>query len=155
MKIIRVKKVCENCEREWHYEVEKGETTVSCRFCKHPLDLMKEIEVSKRNRRNRVRGKRNQRALKRFLGDRAEDRGILGGADVVHDQHFYIEAKELKKIPSGFMKFWLQATYHCPNGRVPCVQIHELNKRHEDDFVFMRLEDFKGEITEKGENTNE
>jgi hypothetical protein len=148
MRIIRAKIICENCGQEWRYPFDPEQTIVPCRFCKHPLDTSKKIEVSWRNRRNRGRGKGNQRALTKFLGEKAENRGILGGADVVYDQHFYIEAKELKKIPSGFMKFWLQATHHCPNGRVPLVQIHELNKRHEDDFVFMRLEDFKSEITE-------
>ena len=148
MRTIRVKKICENCEKEWYYELAKGETDAFCRFCQHPLEFSKEIEMSKRNRKNRLRGKRNQRALKKFLGPKAEDRGILGGADVIHDHHFYIEAKQLNKIPQKLKGFWQQAVYHCPAGRVPCVQLHELSKRHEDDLIFMRLEDFKNEVVD-------
>ncbi len=152
MKIIQAKMICENCGQEWRYYFDKEQTSMPCRFCKHSLDTSKKIEKSKISRRSRGRGKSNQRALKRFLGDKAEDRGILGGADVVHDRHFYFEAKELKKIPALLDKFFSQAVHHCPNGQVPCVQIHELGKFHENDFVILRLQDFAAEVI-KAETT--
>lgn len=89
-------------------------------------------------RRNRGRGKRNEKALADRLGGKRE--GIFGGEDISMGL-FSVEAKSRKQfVGQGFME---QAERNCPKGKVPLVIVHILNQRRSNDLVMMRLSDFE------------
>ena len=90
-------------------------------------------------RKNRDRGKRMEGFIAKALGGKRT--GVLGGEDIFH--HIYsIECKSREKLPKWFSDFWKQTLANCEEDKVPLLIIHETNKRHDDDYVVMRLEDF-------------
>ena len=88
---------------------------------------------------NRRRGKEAERAIARLLGGLRV--GILGKADVLTDG-LSIEVKERKKLPTFLVKAFEQAERNAIEGRIPALILHQLECRHGDDLVIIRLRDF-------------
>ena len=87
---------------------------------------------------NRQRGKNTERALAKKLG--AKRVGVLGKEDINHSL-FSIEVKHRKRI---VIEAWMQqAERNCEAGKTPLLIIHQLNKKHSNDIVCMRLKDFE------------
>ena len=92
-------------------------------------------------RRNRQRGKSNERKVAELLG--GERLAILGNEDVRIDGTYYVECKSVKKYPKWFSKFWTQTLDHTPVGKCPVLQMHETGTRHlESDLVVIPLYEF-------------
>ena len=93
---------------------------------------------------NRQRGKNAERALAKKLGCKRV--GILGSEDLQHSV-FSFEVKSRKAfVASDWM---LQAIRNCPKGKCPAVIVHVHGKRHDADYVLLRVSDFQdwlGEI---------
>ena len=100
---------------------------------------------------NRERGKRAERALSKKLG--CKRLGILGEEDLQHPT-FSFEVKSRKTFVAA--KWYAQAIRNCSKGKTPAVIVHVHGKRHNDDFVIMRVSDFQdwlGKIIKiEGEN---
>lgn len=90
--------------------------------------------------KNRDRGKRFERKVAERLGGKRT--GVLGGEDVMHPI-YSIECKSRETLPKWFAKFWEQTLANCEQGKTPLLVIHQTNKRHDDDFVVMKLSDFE------------
>lgn len=89
-------------------------------------------------RLNRERGKRAERAVAKALG--GEKIGTLGGEDVSHGL-LSVEVKSRKRfIGEAFMS---QAKANCPMGKIPAVVVHVHGKRHFENLVILRMEDFE------------
>ncbi len=104
--------------------------------------------MSTLQRRNRQRGKANQKVLASILD--GDNLGTLGGVDV-RVEEYYIEAKSFKedKIPKWFKDIWEQAVFHTKRGGVPVVQIHKYKDRHDEDWIVLPLWKFKELIGEE------
>ncbi len=91
-------------------------------------------EIAKKNRQ---RGKRNEKVLSKLLGmDRV---GIFGGEDA-KDERFSAEFKSRKKFVG--MKWMEQTVKNCPEGKIPIVVVHVMNQRRQNDIVMIRLKDW-------------
>ena len=56
-------------------------------------------------------------------------------------------------LPALIKKFMGQAVAACPDGKIPCVVMHEGSTKHTDDIVLMRLydlEDLVGRVKKVG-----
>jgi len=90
--------------------------------------------------KNRDRGKRHERVIAEQLNGKRI--GTMCGEDVMHPK-YSIECKSRQTfVGCGWMD---QAKRHCPIGKVPLVILHVHGKRHNEDLVLIRLEDFKNE----------
>ncbi len=99
--------------------------------------FMDKAEKAKQARRNRGRGKRNEKVLAKLMG--MERVGIFGGEDG-KDEMFSVEWKSRKKfIGKGWME---QALTNCPEGKTPLVVVHVTNERRMNDLVMVRLSDW-------------
>lgn len=106
--------------------------------------LLNKAKIAKRNR---GRGKRNEKALARLTN--MERVGIFGKEDG-KSEIFSAEWKSRKKFVG--QKFMNQAVANCPEGKTPLVVVHVLSQRRTNDLVMMRLRDwldFFGELREK------
>ncbi|RLC49240.1 MAG: hypothetical protein DRH57_00020 [Candidatus Cloacimonadota bacterium] len=93
-------------------------------------------------KRNRRRGKANQKAIAELFN--GKDVGVLGESDVITEK-FCIEAKSRKKFVGE--KWYRQAEEYTKKdplakGKIPIVVVHITGKRHENDFVIIRVKDF-------------
>ena len=79
-----------------------------------------------------MQGKRNTVALQ--AGDDKK-------ADVEHSV-FGVEVKHRKKLPALLFNAMEQAKATADKNKIPVVVLHELNQRHENDFVVLRMSDF-------------
>ena len=89
-------------------------------------------------RRNRDRGKDNERELARRLGGRRM--GTMGAEDV-STKMFSVEAKS--RVRFSGTAFMEQAIRNCPEDRVPIVVVHIYNQRRDNDLVIIRIKDFE------------
>jgi len=88
--------------------------------------------------------KRTERTLAEILGGRripitGRTRGET--PDIDHDR-YSVEVKLRKKLPNWIWDAIDQAEKAKTKNKLPVVILHELNKRHLNDLVVMRLEDF-------------
>jgi hypothetical protein len=89
-------------------------------------------------RKNRGRGKRNEKALASILdGERI---GLFGGEDIRIGKKYSVEAKSRRAFVAE--NWMLQAEKNC-KGKIPFVVVHLTGKNHLKDLVIMRLENFK------------
>ncbi|MEM4134344.1 MAG: hypothetical protein QXV73_04030 [Candidatus Micrarchaeia archaeon] len=88
--------------------------------------------------RNRQRAKEVERAVAKKVGGRRV--GILGQEDISHDK-FSIEVKSRKVFVAE--KWFAQAEKNA-KGKVPLLIVHVTGKRHDNDYVIMKLKDFLG-----------
>lgn len=91
--------------------------------------------------KNRLRGKRNEKALAKKLGcDRV---GIFGKEDLKHSKYSF----ECKSRKTFVADSWMgQAIKNCPEGKIPILIVHKLGKHHDNDLIIMRLSDFTKEM---------
>lgn len=89
-------------------------------------------------RLNRDRGKNAERDTARRLG--GTRLGTLGREDVSTGL-LSIEVKSRQRFVAE--AWFQQAVSHCPENRVPAVVVHIHNKRHDDDYVILRMKDFE------------
>lgn len=88
-------------------------------------------------RRNRQRGKRNEKALAKLMN--AERVGIFGKEDG-RDEMFSMEWKSRKTFVG--QKWMEQAVTNCPEGKIPLVTVHVTGQRRMNDLVMVRLCDW-------------
>jgi len=90
------------------------------------------------------RGYRNEKALADRWG--GERQGLKGraSADVVK-KFLAIESKERQVLPKWLEGAMRQAESAVTRGEgeLAVVQLHELNRRHDNDLIVMRLSDFE------------
>ena len=96
-------------------------------------------------KKNRERGKRNEKAL----ADRLEGKrlGILGFDDVqveVNGIQFSIEAKSFVRYAG--VKILEQAERNAPEGKIPLAIVHIKGQRRDNDLVIMRLSEWEKTI---------
>lgn len=97
---------------------------------------------------NRKRGKAVEKAIaKKLNGIRI---GLLGHEDIIHDR-FSIEVKSRKSFVGCN---WYDQALRYSRGKIPLVVVHVTNKRHDNDFVLIRLKDFLALINSGGENND-
>jgi len=104
-------------------------------------------EIAKKNRR---RGKRSQKAVAEIF--KGKDIGILGGVDVITDK-FSIEVKSRKKfVGEGWFRQLISNMKgdSLAEGKTPIVIVHITHKRHKNDYVMMKVEDFLNLIKKGG-----
>lgn len=87
--------------------------------------------------RNRERSKRVERAIAKKVGGRRV--GILGQEDISHEK-FSIEVKLRKAFVA---EKWMRQAERNAKGKVPLVIVHVTGKRHDNDYVIIKLKDFK------------
>ena len=88
---------------------------------------------------NRNRGKAAERAVAAALGGKRC--GTMGGEDVHLDGPWSCEVKSRQAfVATSWMD---QATRNAPAGKAPLVVVHVHGKRHDEDLVIVRLEDWK------------
>jgi len=93
---------------------------------------------------NRRRGKFHQKKVAEELN--GIDMGILGGEDVITNE-FSIECKSVMKFVGE--KWYAQCVKNNKRKKIPIVVIHIKNKSYDNDFVLIRLADFKNIVEEK------
>lgn len=87
---------------------------------------------------NRDRGKANEKALAKRLGGKRV--GVMGGEDV-QTSDFSVEAKARQAFVGE--KWMAQAERNCPEGKTPIVIVHLHRKRHGEDIVMIRLNEWE------------
>jgi hypothetical protein len=88
---------------------------------------------------NRERGKAAERAVAKALDGKRV--GTMGGEDVHLDGPWSCEVKSRRAfVASSWMD---QASRNAPAGKTPMVVVHVHGKRHNEDLVVLRLEDWK------------
>lgn len=87
---------------------------------------------------NRQRGKAAERAVANALGGTRI--GTMGGEDVHLDGPWSCEVKSRKAFVA--MDWMEQAARNAPEGKTPLVVVHVHGKRHTEDLVILRLEDW-------------
>ena len=88
--------------------------------------------------KNRLRGKRNERALaRRLCGERI---GIMGGEDIRYGM-FSVETKSRQTF--SIRKYLDQAIRNAPQGKIPLLILHEHHSRRGNDMVVIRLSDWE------------
>ncbi len=91
------------------------------------------FEKKEQARKNRNRGKANEKALAKILkGKRV---GTMGGEDIYKD-NFSFEAKSRDKFVAE--KWMKQCEENC-EGRIPIVVVHLTGQKHDNDLVIIRL----------------
>jgi hypothetical protein len=97
---------------------------------------------------NRDRGKRSERVIARLLnGTRV---GTMGNEDVHLDGPWSAEVKSRKCFVA--CEWMAQATRNAPDGKTPVLIVHVHGKRHNDDLVIVKMEDWIewfGQLQEK------
>lgn len=93
-----------------------------------------------KTQRNRKRAKEVERRLAKKLGGRRV--GILGQEDIEHER-FSIEVKSRKKFVA---EAWMKQAEKNAKGKIPIVIVHVTGKHHENDYVIIKLKDFKEHI---------
>lgn len=86
--------------------------------------------------RNRQRAKEVERAVAKKIGGRRV--GILGQEDISHEK-FSIEVKSRKAFVA---EKWFQQAERNAKGKVPLLIVHITGKRHDNDYVIIKLKDF-------------
>ncbi len=86
-----------------------------------------------------------ERAIAKLLGGKrvpitGRQRG--DAPDIAHEW-LSIEVKHRKKLPLWLHDAMAQAVASRKRGQVPIVVLHEQRKRHADDFVVLKMQDFR------------
>lgn len=76
------------------------------------------------------------------LGGRRVPVNGRSGPDVEHPL-LALEVKARKSLPAPWREWLGQAQAGASAGKLPCLVIHELNRRYDDDLVVMTLADFE------------
>lgn len=86
---------------------------------------------------NRRRGKNAERAVAKHLAGKRI--GILGKEDIETDK-FSVEVKSRGRFVA---ESWMtQAEKNCSQEKLPIVVVHITGRRHESDYVIMKLGNF-------------
>lgn len=88
---------------------------------------------------NRTRGKATERAVASALGGKRV--GTMGGEDVHLDGPWSCEVKSRQAFAA--IPWMEQATRNAPKGKKPLVVVHVHGKRHTEDLVIIRLQDWQ------------
>ena len=88
----------------------------------------------------RQRGNAHERAVASRLGTTRT--GQYGGVDVPTEA-FAVECKERQAIPLWLHDAVDQAIKHARPGQLPLVWLHQLGKRHDNDYVVIRAKEFQ------------
>lgn len=88
---------------------------------------------------SRTRGKKTELAIAKIMGAK---RNHFEAEDLNHPI-LSIEVKHRKKLPVVIKSFMGQAVAACPEGKIPCVVMHEGGSLHTYDIVLMRLYDLE------------
>lgn len=86
------------------------------------------------------------KAVERRIAQRLSGRrvGCTGGATAdVLTEYFSVEVKTRKRLPALLREGMAQAMANAASLTVPLLVLHELGRKHDDDLVIMRLEDFE------------
>ena len=83
-----------------------------------------------------------RRVARRLHGARVPVADKRSGADVVNER-LAIECKHRKQLPNWLHSAMSQAVKAARGEQLPIVVLHELNKRSDNDYVFLRLADFE------------
>jgi len=86
---------------------------------------------------NRERGKAAERSVAQTLGGKRV--GVLSGEDIHIDGPFSVEVKSRQTfVASG----WMGQAVRNAKEKTPILVVHVHGKRHDDDFVIVRMSDF-------------
>ena len=85
-----------------------------------------------------------EKAVAKYLGGKRVSRGADFGKSDTDVEHpvFSIEVKERKKISKFLKDIIKQADQYNDGTKLSIGVLHELNKRHDDDIVLIRLKEF-------------
>lgn len=93
------------------------------------------------------------KAVERKIARRLAGRrvGCTGAATAdVLTEHFSVEVKTRRRLPALLRKGMAQAMANAASLTVPLLVLHEVGRKHDDDLVIMRLEDFEEWYEERG-----
>ena len=89
------------------------------------------------SKQNRNRGKAVERAIAKLLNGKRV--GLFGGEDIQHPL-FSVEVKSRKAfVARGWME---QCEANNRDNKIPLLVVHETGRRHENDFVILKMSDF-------------
>lgn len=105
-----------------------------------PLSKKHIEKLREQGPKNRRRGKRVQRKVKKkLISLAAENVAALGGEDLRTDK-FSIEVKgRVSFVGEGWVK---QAEANCPEGKTPLVIVHVFGEEYKDSIVMIRLKNW-------------
>lgn len=86
--------------------------------------------------------KATERTVAKRLNGRRVGPSGTSTADVVND-HLSVECKHRKRLPSWLASAMAQSVAAAGDGQLPIVVLHEAGKRHDDDYVVIRLRDYQ------------
>lgn len=95
--------------------------------------------------RNRQRAKEVERAVAKKIGGRRV--GILGQEDISHEK-FSIEVKSRKAFVA---EKWFQQAEKNARGKMPLLIVHVTGRRHNNDYVVIKLKSFLELVNDKTE----
>jgi len=91
-----------------------------------------------------VTWKATERAIAKYLGgERVSKFGLGSDVPDVETEWCSAEVKHRKALPSWLKGAMAQAVANASADMLPLVVLHEHGKRHDDDLVMLRLEDFQ------------
>ena len=85
--------------------------------------------------------KRSESEIAARLGGQRVPITGRNGTDIAYPR-LAIEVKSRTSLPAAWREWMRQARAGAPEGRLPCVVMHEAGRRHDEDLVLMRLADF-------------
>jgi hypothetical protein len=97
--------------------------------------VVDKVEIA---RKNRKRGKESEKAIAKMLG--GSRKGLFGGEDIDLDGKYSLEIKSRNSF-SGVK--WMDQCVKNSKGKFPVVIIHVTGKQHINDYVLIRIADFK------------
>lgn len=86
--------------------------------------------------------KQAERVVAQRLGGQRTGNSGSNTVDVEHEW-LGIEVKHRKELPQWLKEAVAQAGRNCGMNQLPIAIFHELNQRHDNDLVVMRLRDFQ------------
>lgn len=97
----------------------------------------KNVEIKKRNIRNRNRGKNHEKRTAKALG--ACRIGIMGGEDCWSTM-YSIECKSVKKFVG--IKWFAQCDMNNKDKKIPMVVVHQTGLQGDNDIIMLRRKDY-------------
>jgi hypothetical protein len=92
---------------------------------------------------NMTNFKVHERKTATLLGGKRNIDGKGGAAcDVVHDA-FAVECKTRKDVPKWLVRAMQQARLAAQEGQLPLVVVHPHGGQYDNDFVILRMADFR------------
>lgn len=102
--------------------------------------MLTKEERSKIVRRNRRRSYDSEKAAEHLF--KARRVGTMGGEDAFN-RTFSIETKSFQSPPKALQDWMEQAQRNCPENRMPMVYLHKMRQKRDEDWVIMKVGDFK------------